>query len=325
MQPRVHGINMVELIEFLHNLAPVADRLFNFFETRLGKLLLSIGLLLLATAINRFMHWRILSSAVAPAEQGGNRRATWVRRKNLVWVSAVLLVLALWSGQITGFLISLAAIGGALLIVSKEFILCLWGAVVISLNKSLRIGSTIEIGRFTGQLVNTGFVSFELAEIGPSKKQTGRLLQLPNSLVFTEPLKNLSIYGAYGIHLIDFHFPPASAQIQTAESLVLRLANEAGKHWVEEAERHFTNVEKNNFVDLPKARPEVFWTSVDEKCLRMTLRLACPLNKRGQLEKSIVKRFWVEYTDKVRELQPQPLPIATPPMPSGTPPVSPSE
>jgi hypothetical protein len=25
------------------------------------------------------------------------------------------------------------------------------------------------------------------------------------------------------------------------------------------------------------------------------LRFACPLNKRGQLEKSIVKRFWVEY------------------------------
>ncbi len=75
----------------------------------------------------------------------------------------------------------------------------------------------------------------------------------------------------------------------------LKLANEAGKHWIEEAERHFSAVECDNFVDLPKARPEVFWASIDEKCLRMTLRFACPLNKRGQLEKSIVKRFWVEY------------------------------
>ncbi|HEX4916333.1 MAG TPA: mechanosensitive ion channel domain-containing protein [Limnobacter sp.] len=287
----------MEFLDFLHSLSPQADRLFSFLETRLGKLILSVSLFLLATAINRFMHWRILSSG-STTSNGENRRAMWVRRKNLVWVSATLLVLALWSGQITGFLISLAAIGGALLIVSKEFILCLWGALVISLNKSLRIGSTIEIGRFTGQLVNTGFVSFELAEIGPSKKQTGRLLQLPNSMIFTEPLKNLSIYGAYGIHLIDFHFTPL-AKIQLAESLVLKLANEAGKHWMEEAERHFSMVEKNNFVDLPKARPEVFWTSVDEKCLRMTLRLACPLNKRGQIEKSIVKRFWLEYGEQV--------------------------
>ncbi|HEX4880255.1 MAG TPA: mechanosensitive ion channel domain-containing protein, partial [Limnobacter sp.] len=209
----------MEFLDFLHSLSPQADRLFSFLETRLGKLILSVSLFLMATAINRFMHWRMLSNG-AQANNGENRRAIWVRRKNLVWVSAILLVLALWSGQITGFLISLAAIGGALLIVSKEFILCIWGALVISLNKSLRIGSTIEIGRFTGQLVNTGFVSFELAEIGPSKKQTGRLLQLPNSMIFTEPLKNLSIYGAYGIHLIDFHFTPF-VKIQLAESLVL--------------------------------------------------------------------------------------------------------
>lgn len=286
----------MEILQFFRDLEPSVEQVFNFLEGRLGKLILSIAILMLATTINRLMHWRLLRETKATPPQTGNVRATWVRRKNIVWVTALLLVLALWSGQITGFLISLAAIGGALLIVSKEFILCLWGALVISLNKSLRIGSTIEVGQFTGQLVNTGFVTFELAEIGPSKKQTGRLLSLPNSLVFTQAMKNLSVYGSYGIHLIDFNFDK-SVKIQTAESLALKLANEAGKHWIDEAERHFSAVERDNFVDLPKARPEVFWASVDEKCLRMTLRFACPLNKRGQLEKSIVKRFWVEYSE----------------------------
>lgn len=290
----------MDLIQFFRDLEPVVEQAFNFLESRLGKLILSVALLMLAGAVSRLMHWRLLresnpgeGKAAAPA---GNVRATWVRRKNIVWASAVLLVVALWSNQITGFLISLAAIGGALLIVSKEFILCLWGALIISLNKSLKIGSTIEIGQFTGQLVNTGFVTFELAEIGPSRKQTGRLLSLPNSLVFTQPVKNLSVYGSYGIHLIDFNFD-RFVKIQIAESLALRLANEAGKHWIEEAERHFSELERDNFVDLPKARPEVFWASVDEKCLRMTLRFACPLSKRGQFEKSIVKRFWIEYTE----------------------------
>lgn len=294
----------MELLHFFKALEPSVEQVFTFLEGRLGKLILSIALVMLATTINRFMHWRLLRDTKDTKPQTGNVRATWVRRKNIVWVSALLLILALWSGQITGFLISLAAIGGALLIVSKEFILCLWGAVVISLNKSLRIGSTIEVGSFTGQLVNTGFVTFELAEIGPSKKQTGRLLSLPNSLVFTQAMKNLSVYGSYGIHLIDFNFDK-TVRIQAAENLVLRLANEAGKHWIDEAEQHFTAVERDNFVDLPKARPEVFWTSVDEKCLRMTLRLACPLNKRGQLEKSIVKRFWIEYGEAHPPVLPQ--------------------
>ena len=287
----------MELIQFFKDLEPAVEQVFNFLESRPGKLLLSVIMIILAGSISRFMHWRLLRETKATPPKNGNVRATWVRRKNIVWASAVLLIVALWSNQITGFLISLAAIGGALLIVSKEFILCLWGALIISLNKSLRIGCTIEVGQFTGQLVNTGFVTFEMAEIGPSKKQTGRLLSLPNSLVFTQAIKNLSIYGSYGIHLIDFNFEK-SVRIQDAETLVLRLANEAGKHWIEEAEQHFSAVERNNFVDLPKARPEVFWASIDEKCLRMTLRLACPLNKRGQLEKSVVKRFWVEYAEQ---------------------------
>ncbi|HEX4855673.1 MAG TPA: mechanosensitive ion channel domain-containing protein [Limnobacter sp.] len=285
------------IIEFFREIEPAAEQVFHFLEGRLGRLILTIGMLMLAAAISRLMHWRLLRESSGSTPQTGNVRATWVRRKNIVWVTAVLLIVAMWSNQITGFLISLAAIGGALLIVSKEFILCLWGALIISLNKTLKIGSTIEIGPFTGQLVNTGFVTFEMAEIGPSKKQTGRLLSLPNSLVFTQAIRNLSVYGAYGIHLIDFNFD-RFVKIQVAETLALRLANEAGKHWIDEAEHHFSAVERDNFVDLPKARPEVFWASIDEKCLRMTLRFACPLSRRGQLEKSIVKRFWVEYAEQ---------------------------
>lgn len=290
----------MEPITQLPALLPSVEEAFNFLETRPGRALLSISLIILAALINRIMHWRLML-AQKVEEDHAALRATWVRRKNLVWVTAVLLIVALWSNMITGFLISLAAIGGALLIVSKELILCLWGALIISVNKNIKIGSTIEIGRYTGQLVNTGFVTFELAEIGPSKKQTGRLLSLPNALIFTEPMKNLSIYGAYGVHLIDFHFDK-HVKLQVAETLALRLANEAGKHWVLQAEQHFSAIEKNNFVDLPKARPETYWMSVDEKCLRMTLRLACPLNKRGQIEKTIVKRFWVEYPLEVAKL-----------------------
>jgi small-conductance mechanosensitive channel len=290
----------MEMIQFFTDLEPTVEQIFNFLEGRLGKLLLSITILTLATTINRFMHWRLIRETSSNHLPTGNFRARWVQRKNIVWVSALLLILALWSGQITGFLISIAAIGGALLIVSKELILCLWGAVIISLNKNLKIGSIVEIGQFNGQLVNTGFVTFELAEIGPSKKQTGRLLFLPNSLIFTQTIKNLSVYGSYGIHLIEFHFD-RQVKIQEAESLALRLANNAGKHWIEEAEKHFSAIERDNFVDVPKARPEVFWATLDEKCIRMTLRFACPLNRRGQLEMSIVKQFWVEYGQLINQ------------------------
>lgn len=283
----------MSIIQSLSDLQPLAEQVFVFLESRLGRLILSVVIILLATSLNRFMHWRLLAKDQTSPEHT-DTRATWVRRRNGIWVTAVLIILALWSNQITGFLISLAAIGGALLIVSKELILCLWGALIISLNKPLRIGSVVEIGPYTGQLVNTGFLTFDLMEIGPSRKQTGRLLQVPNALLLSEPLKNLSTYGLYGIHLIDFHFEP-QVNLNAAETLVLELATKAGKSWIDKAHQHFQTIEKDSFVDLPKAHPEVFWTSVNEKCLRMTLRFACPLSKRGQLEKEIVQQFWTDF------------------------------
>ncbi|MDX1668358.1 MAG: mechanosensitive ion channel [Limnobacter sp.] len=284
----------MSIFQPLYDLQPLAEKTLNFLDGGLGRLLLSALVIFLGIAINRIIRWRLLAKENLSPEHT-EMRAKLVRRRNAVGVSVVLLILALWSSKITGFLISLAAIGGALLIVSKELILCLWGAVIISLNKPLKIGSVVEIGPYTGQLVNTGFLTFDLMEIGPSRKQTGRLLQVPNALLFSEPLKNLSTYGLYGMHLIDFHFEK-NVNLNEVEKLVLRLANDAGNAWITKAHNHFQNIEKDSFVDLPKAYPEVYWASVNEKCLRMTLRFACPLSKRGQLEKEIIQRFWTEYT-----------------------------
>lgn len=282
-----------EILSFLQELHPIAEELFDFFETRLGRVLITLFLVFLATSINRLMKWKLLVRH-NDKEDASRIRARWVRGRNITWIATFVLIVALWSSQITGFLFSVAAVFGAMLVVSKELILCLWGALMISLNKTLRIGSTIEVGKYTGQLTNMGFLSFDMVEIGPSRKQTGRIITLPNSVVFAEPIKNLSTYGAYGIHLIDFYLP-TQVDLQAAESLVLKIANEAGKNWFDKAERNFQAIEKSSFVDTPKAQPEVFWASTTEKTLKMTLRFACPLGRRGQLEKVIVKNFWIEY------------------------------
>lgn len=282
-----------DILAFLHELHPVVDQVFDLLQTRLGKLILTIALLFVTTSINRFMKWKLLVRD-NELEDSSHIRARWVRSRNWAWVITFILIIMLWSSQISGFLLSVAAVVGAMLIVSKELILCLWGALMISLNKTLQIGALVEIGKFQGQLVNTGFLSFDLAEIGPSKKQTGRLLQIPNSIFFTEPVKNLSTYGAYGIHLIDFYFD-VHVELQKVESLALKITHETGKQWFDKAERNFAAFEKASFMDMPKAQPEVFWSSQSDKTLRMTLRFACPLNKRGQIEKTIVKKFWIEY------------------------------
>lgn len=281
------------MVNILTDFQPAINKVLDFLHTPFGSIILTGLLLLLAISINKIMHLRLRARNQENFEDS-KLRAKLVSRHNMVWAIVILVIVALWSSKVTSFLISIAAIGGALFIASKELILCWWGALLISLNKNLKIGSIVEIGKHTGQLVNTGFFTFELAEIGPSRKQTGRLLQLPNYLLFLEPIKNLSTYGHYGVHLIDFHLGH-EVDVYKAEELVLQLAHEVGQHWFDKAHNHFLNIEKSRLMELPKAQPEVFWSSIDEKCLCMTLRFGCPMTRRGQFEKQIVMKFWQNY------------------------------
>ncbi len=289
------------MVNLLTNLKPAIDQLMAFLYTPFGSILLSALLILLAISINKILHWRLMARNQQSFEDS-SLRAKFVSRNNMVWAVVILIIIALWSSKVTSFLISIAAIAGALFIASKELILCWWGALLISLNKNLKIGSIVEVGKYTGQLVNTGFFTFELAEIGPSRKQTGRLVQIPNYVLFLEPIKNLSTYGHYGVHLIDFHVGH-EVDVFKAEELVLQLAHETGQHWYDKAHNHFLNIEKDRFMELPKAQPEVFWSSIDEKCLRMTLRFACPLTRRGHFEKQIVMKFWQNYHSLLRSTE----------------------
>ena len=50
----------MEILQFFKDLEPVVEQAFNFLEGRLGKLILSVAMLILAGAISRLMHWRLL-------------------------------------------------------------------------------------------------------------------------------------------------------------------------------------------------------------------------------------------------------------------------
>jgi lysylphosphatidylglycerol synthetase-like protein (DUF2156 family) len=48
------------------------------------------------------------------------RRLHWVWARNIIWFAALLVIVSVWASTIAGFALSLAAVAGALLIVSKE-------------------------------------------------------------------------------------------------------------------------------------------------------------------------------------------------------------
>ncbi|MDX1668995.1 MAG: mechanosensitive ion channel [Limnobacter sp.] len=261
------------------------------------KLVITVALLASGFFVNRALSWSLRRLYPGNPEKA---RSKMVFFKNLVRVLVFALLVSVWASQISGALLSVAAIAGAMIITGKEAFLILLGYINISLTKPFRIGDYIEIGNMHGRVLDIDLFTTKLFEIGTSGKYTGRRLAVPNSLVFTQTVKHSSMLGRFNLYSIDIILPFV-CDTEKAEKIARRIANEVASTFIEEADKHFDRIELSEFVDLPSAKPEVFWQAYNELAHKMIVRLACPMDQRGDIEQTIYRKFWREFGPVGRE------------------------
>lgn len=255
------------------------------------KLLISAVLLTLGFFLNQGLTWLLRRVYPGNTEKA---RSKLVLYKNLVRLLILALLVAVWASQISGALLSVAAIAGALLITGKEVVLCLFGYINLSIAKPYRVGDYVEIGNQSGRVLDIHLFSTRLFEIGPSGRYTGRVLSVPNLAVFAQTIKHSSSLGAYNLYCVDIILPFRCDSVR-AEQVARQVAEKVAKEFMVEADRHFDRLEFSDFVDLPSASPAVIWQAYNEVAHKMTVRFACPSHKRGDVEQAIYREFWQIY------------------------------
>ena len=157
------------------------------------ELLRSAALSIVVVAALLLLRWLLLRLLQGQVDQA----ATWYRvRKTANWVTVGLVAVALgtvWAGALGTFVTVFALAAAGLAISLGEVIRNLAGGVYVALRHPLRIGDRVEIGDWAGDVVSTGPLAFHLLEIRnwvDADQSTGRILHVPNSLLFTRPLAN---------------------------------------------------------------------------------------------------------------------------------------
>ena len=104
----------------------------------------------------------------------------------------VLALLALWVSQLQTVVLSLAAVMVAVVIATKELIMCAAGAVLRVGGHLFRVGDRIEVRGLHGEVIDHGVFSTTLLELPPAgagHRGTGRTFVLPNSAFLTEAVR----------------------------------------------------------------------------------------------------------------------------------------
>lgn len=169
-------------------------------ESSFPDVLASVALLatlLVAWAITR----RALKARDNLSAQVARRWTANVR--NALLLIAVVGLLMIWAPQLRTFALSLTAVAVAVVVATKELILCLSGSAFRTFSRAYSIGDIVEIGALRGEVVDINLLSTRLREIerrAGSIRPTGESAVVPHSLLFTQSARLLARDGAPATH-----------------------------------------------------------------------------------------------------------------------------
>lgn len=152
--------------------------------------------LLSALALAWLITGRALRSRDDLSAQVARRWTANVR--NALILTAIVGLLLIWAPQLRTFALSVTAVAVAIVIATKELILCLSGSAFRTFTRAYSIGDTVQIGSHRGEIVDIGLLSTSLRESEQregSIQPTRNTAIIPHSMLFSQSIRVLGRSG----------------------------------------------------------------------------------------------------------------------------------
>jgi small-conductance mechanosensitive channel len=253
------------------------------------KLAGSLLALVLVLAV-RFLLARALYRRVEAPEL---RRRWLANIRNTLFLLFVLAIVAIWADTIEAFAVSLTVVAVAVVIATKELLMCLLGSIVRAGGDSFTLGDRVEIGTFRGDVVHQNLLTtvlLELASGTASQQHTGRTITLPNSVFLTTAVTKESSATPYSLHV--FVVPVRlDDRLEDHVHTLLDAANAACAPFLEDVRRHWTRLASLHEVtgSSPDPHVDINLTYADQ--VDLSVRIPSPTGRQADLQEAIVTRF----------------------------------
>ncbi|UCE81156.1 MAG: mechanosensitive ion channel family protein [Methanobacteriota archaeon] len=224
-------------------------------------------------------------------------RSIWKLITYVIWI-IVLSVLAIGMiGETGSLVLSIGLIGAAVTFVLQQPLLNVLGWALISYRRIYRIGDRISIAGVKGYVLDVTTMHTELREFGEWMKGdtfTGRIIAVPNSVVFIQPVFNYTkdfpfVWDEIG-NLVTYE-----SDIEVAKDYMLESAKKVvGQMMEQNYERYRRKIEIRDLHQLLLREPELRMELADSG-VNVYVLYFCPVELRRKIKSDITELIWSKF------------------------------
>ena len=224
------------------------------------------------------------------------------RRKTATYILAVVgivLVGRIWLKDIQYVATYLGLISAGLAIALQGPISNLAGWALIVWRRPFEVGDRVQVGNHAGDIIDLGLFKFTVLEIGnwvDADQSTGRILQIPNSKVFSEVFANYSKGFEYIWHEIPV-LVTFESDWQKAKTILQEIINRDTDALSKDAEARVREAGRRFMITYSKLTPIVY-TTVQDNGVLLTIRYLCQPRRRRSTEEHIWEDILLAFAQK---------------------------
>jgi small-conductance mechanosensitive channel len=234
---------------------------------------LLVGLVMLRRGVLRMVDRRV---------QDARTRYQWAKiTANVATVLGLLAVAAIWLSGLGSLGTFLGLLSAGLAIALKDVVADLAAWLFIVVRRPFEVGDRVQIGTNAGDVVDLTLFQFTLLEIGnwvQADQSTGRVIHVPNALVFTVPLANYTqefdyVWNEIGV-TVTFE-----SDWRRGRALLERIAADLAAPHGAAADAQIRRATRKFFIHYQHTAPVVY-TELKQNGVLLTLRYLCPARAR---------------------------------------------
>lgn len=264
-------MNNINFDSMFSGLKPILTR--EPIRNAFSSVLVILALWLLNKALHKYIERRV---------EDPRSRFHW--NKTITYtivISGSLIVGRIWFEGVQSLATFLGLLSAGLAIALKDMLSNLAGWLFIVWRKPFVVGNRIQIGDKSGDVIDLRPFQFTMLEIGnwvKADQSTGRMIHIPNGLVFTNPISN---YDA-GFKYIWNEIPVLitfESNWKKAKAILWGIGDKHALQITNDVQKEIQQTAKKFLIFYTKLTPAVY-TNVLDSGVQLTIRYLCEIRKR---------------------------------------------